>query len=211
MRRIIKRGNVVILLRGGKTRINSPPLRLSLAKSYGTICICLARRLISSHPARAHNMLHATFCGSDDRFRNLFSSCCSCSCIGVAFTSCASSASFATFKSTPFGGRILCTYVCVCMYVHAIVRMYYTHECYNIFFFFFNICVFFFFISDLFYFVAVAKFYFTHLARSPFVLNKFVLTSRIFRQNVQLSSCVYAPHMHMDTNIHIHSCRLGPR
>lgn len=35
--------------------------------------------------------------------------------------------------------------------------------------------------------------------------------SRIFRQNVQLSSCVYTPHMHTHTYICIHSCCLGPR
>lgn len=60
--------------------------------------------------------------------------------VAVAFTSLASSASFATFKSAAarplFGGRVLYTnmrmyeYVQVHMY-SAYVRMYYTHECYN--------------------------------------------------------------------------------
>lgn len=49
------------VLGGGKTRINSPPLRLSLAKSYGAICICWSAPInIISCCARSCNMLHAT-------------------------------------------------------------------------------------------------------------------------------------------------------
>lgn len=130
-----------LVLGGGKTRINSPPLRLSLAKSYGAICICWSASInIISWCVRSCNMLHATseqatIASSAIYFRAVAVG------VAVAFTSLASSASFATFNSEaawPLLGAVFyvqtCVSMCVCTYVHmysAYVSMYYTHECYN--------------------------------------------------------------------------------
>lgn len=98
-----------------------------------------ARRLISFLAVRAH----ATCCmqllsGQRSLPQSIFVPF----AVGVtvAFTSLASSASFATFKSAAarplLGGRVLYTnmrmYECVQVHMYsAYVLMYYTHECYN--------------------------------------------------------------------------------
>lgn len=135
--------------------------------------------------------------------------------VAVAFTSLASSASFATFKSAaarPLLGAEFYIQTCVCTSMCKYIctaRMSVCITPTSATIILEHFCVFFFCFSGLFYFVAKPKFYFTHLARSPFVLNKFVLTSLVFLDKTYSYQAVSMPHTH--PYICIHSCCLGPR